>query len=305
MLIEESMLLSMFMSFLLAKRFRGKLYVFLMAIVLALTSFFSTGFPHYCSRVFFDRTESGVLLENPLLLTFPFHASLCLERTIGFDRETYQLRFLTLMFQEYSVYSEGPRGTLSLDISWSIYILFISFFILVNMVGAIIGYWISKKALIQNLSETKTTNKNSHISCAPTRFIKEKWATACGWIGFGLILAGILLPWGTYSSIGVFFQTGLTSTSDTYLIAGSISVLIGLLGSLEKASRWPNVFLGGGGLVAIIGAGGWISIYYGKPFGYPTIFALSVGPFVTLVGGACAMLAAVLYALNARTQVTQ
>ncbi len=296
------MLLSMFMSFLLARRFHGKVYVFLMAIVLTLTSFFSVGSPHYYSKVFPDRTESGILLENPLLLTFPFYASLCLERTIAFDHETYQLRFLTLMFQEYSVYSEGPRGTLSLDISWSIYILFISFFFLVNMVGAIIGYWISRKTFIRNLSKTQTSSKNSYTGCAPTWFVKEKWATACGWIGFGLILAGILLPWGTYSSIGVFFQTGLTSTFDLYLIAGSISVLIGLLGSLEKASGWPNVFLGGGGLITIIGAGGWISIYYGKPFGYPTIFALSVGPFVTIIGGVLAMLAAVLYALHKRTK---
>jgi len=41
------MLLSMFISFLLAKMFRGKIYVLLVIVSLALISFFSVGLPSY------------------------------------------------------------------------------------------------------------------------------------------------------------------------------------------------------------------------------------------------------------------
>jgi len=75
------MLLSMFMSFLLARKFHGKAYVFLMATGLVLISFFSVGLPHYYSEeIFPNRTESGLLLENPVPLSFPFYASFYFER---------------------------------------------------------------------------------------------------------------------------------------------------------------------------------------------------------------------------------
>jgi hypothetical protein len=310
------MLLSVFVSFLLARRFHGKLYAFLITVTLVIMSFFSTGsptcflceFPSWSRFTLYTR-NNGVLLKHLLPLSFPFHASINRQhpnlRTLN---ETYQLHFLTSTFQESPVFvSVGPGIVdtvyLTLYFTWTHYVLYYSFFLLVNVIGAIIGYWTEKRAFIDKvLQKVKPLVVNTRVGRAVVGSA-EKWATVCGWIAFGLILAGILLPWGTYSSAGTSFQNGLTSTSHSYLIVGSIATLTGLLLSLRKPYSVSNVFLGGGGLVTIIGAVRWISFYYGPPpLDHPIIFALSVGPFVTLVGGACAMLAAVLYALHARTQ---
>ncbi len=310
------MLLSMFMSFLLARRFQGKLYAFLITVTLVVASFFSTGFPtcflcEFSSLSDFElRTQNnGMLLKDLLPLSFPFYASVYLYRpNLRTIAETYQLHFLTLKFRESPVFvSVGPgigdTVYLTLYFTWTHYILYFSFFLLVNIVGAITGYWIEKKRLMERfLQKGKRLVLNTRIGRAVVKSA-EKSATTCGWIGFGLILAGILLPWGTYSGLGERFQTGLTSTSDSYLILGSISVLTGLLASLRKPSNVSNIFLGGGGLVAIIGAVRWISFYYGPPpLDHPIIYAISVGPFVTISGGILAILAAVLCALHKRTK---
>lgn len=312
------MLLSAFISFLLTRRLHGRLYLFFITAALVVTSFFSTGFPtcFQCEFPSLGRFElqthsNGMLLKDLLPVSFPFYASLYLYspnlRTLA---ETYQLRFLALTFQESTVFvSVGPgigsTVDLALYFTWIHYVLYYSFFLLVNVMGAIIGYWIEKKAIIEKLLQKgKPLVMDTRVGRAVVRSA-EKWATACGWIGFGLILASLLLPWGTYSSAGYYFQTGLTSTSDSYLIVGSIALLIGLLGSLRKASSVSNIFLGGGGLIVIIGAVRWISNYYYESYYYhPTIFAISIGPFVTLIGGICAILAAVLYAIHTRTQAT-
>ena len=162
------MLLSMFTSFLLARRFHRKAYVFLMAAGLVFTSFFSVGLPHYYSERIIADTESGLLLENPVPLSFPFYASLYFERVsiahnfrhLGFDKETYQLHFLTLILHDFLVYKRywgGLAGSLLfMKITWGHYILFISFFSLVNIVGVIIGYWLSKTTFIEKLFKKRT-----------------------------------------------------------------------------------------------------------------------------------------------------
>lgn len=311
------MLLSMFMSFLLARRFRRKLYVLLITVALVVMSFVSTGFPS-CFRCEFPSSEhielrthnSGVLLKYLLPVSFPFYASVYLysPNLITFA-EIYQLHFLTLTFQESPIFiSVGPgignTVDLTLYFTWMQYILYVSFFLLVNTAGAIIGYWMERKRLIErSFQKGKPLMMNTRFGRAVVKSA-EKWAASCGWIGFGLILAGILLPWGTYSSVGMFFQTGLTSTSDPYLIVGCISVLTGLLVSLRKVSSAPNILLGVGGLITIIGTTKWISIYYYKPYNHPTIFAISAGPFVTIIGGICAITGAILYALHTRFQAS-
>lgn len=68
----------MFVSFLLALRFRQKEYVLLSAIMVALVSFLSVGVPHYESYLYSylpqSSNVSGVVVSEPLPLSFPFYA---------------------------------------------------------------------------------------------------------------------------------------------------------------------------------------------------------------------------------------
>lgn len=68
--------------------------------------------------------------------------------------ETYQLRFLTLIFHDslvYRTYWVGTPPITFMNITWGHYILYYSSLMLVNTVGAIIGYWINKITFIEKL----------------------------------------------------------------------------------------------------------------------------------------------------------
>jgi len=156
------MLLSVFVSFLLAIIFRRKPYVLFMAICLLLISFFSVGVPTTInlSERSVAPAERGILLDNPLPLSFPLYASLYVEKPINFPTEhyvseKYQLYFFTSIFHQTWVWSEFPEGV-HLNISWVDYTIFYSFFMLINMVGAIIGYWLSKTTFIDKLLKKRT-----------------------------------------------------------------------------------------------------------------------------------------------------
>lgn len=147
------MLLSMLVSLLLAKRFHGKIYVLLMAVGLVLTSFFSVGVPsyHFISKDSAVEAQSGILLDNPLPLSFPIYASLNLEwRALSAWTQHYQLYFLTFIFYKNKVQSQSLIY-MWLFLSWGDYILYYSFFLIVNFVGAVIGYWLSKTTFIDKL----------------------------------------------------------------------------------------------------------------------------------------------------------
>ena len=151
------MLLSLFISFLLARIFPRKICVLFMAFCLLLISFFSVGVPSYHEFPYrSEPRQQGILFENPLPLSFPFYASLTLEN-IGISTGTqyYQLHFLTLIFHRDWVQGTSP-GMIWLNISWSDYILYCSFFILVNIVGAVLGYWLSKQHFIEKLLKKRT-----------------------------------------------------------------------------------------------------------------------------------------------------
>jgi len=141
------MLLSMFISFLLARKFRGKTYVLLIAVSLALVSLFSMGLPsHFPYRYVpshweYDPKSLLYELKSPLPLSFPFCASVQKGMVIiGPVFNYYLLHFLTF---------EIVRGYLPLTLG-ELY-LYYSFFLLVNLVGAIFGYWISKTTFIDKL----------------------------------------------------------------------------------------------------------------------------------------------------------
>jgi hypothetical protein len=160
------MLLSMLVSFLLALKLRQEKYVLFSAIMVALVSFLSAGVPHYESYVYSYLPEpsnvSGVVMSEPLPLSFPFYAyinrtsypsSLPPKEDIY---ESYQVELLTFKLPQSSartiidvsqnIGAEQPTRFLYLD--WGDYLLYYTFFFALNLVGTIIGYWVSRTAFI-------------------------------------------------------------------------------------------------------------------------------------------------------------
>jgi len=79
------MLLSMFMSFLLVRKFRGKVYILLMTVALILISLFSIGVPsvwgtlewHWLAAEYIGEETTIWQLNIPAIpLSFPFHISI-------------------------------------------------------------------------------------------------------------------------------------------------------------------------------------------------------------------------------------
>jgi len=139
----------MFISFILAKKFTGKTYVSLMAVSLTLVSLFSTGLP---SRFEYYRYFDAYKLEHPLPISFPFHASIKYPPMHARPPPTviYFVHFVTVKI--VICYAPFTLGELY---------LYYSFFLLVNFVGAIFGYLISKTTFIERyLARRKTEEKD-------------------------------------------------------------------------------------------------------------------------------------------------
>jgi hypothetical protein len=149
------MLLSMFISFLLARRFRGKVYVLLMTMVLILVSLFSIGFPIIWRSI--DGDIIWQMNSATIPLSFPFHASISEIpyadllpyyprplHPLAYDVELYFLTFQLVDFE-------------SIVITRHI-IFLVSFFLPVNLVGAILGYWINKSTFIDKLLKKDKAN---------------------------------------------------------------------------------------------------------------------------------------------------
>jgi len=149
------MLLSLFISFLLVRMSRRRLYLVITATGLLLISFFSVGVPEYVYvPKDFDQPISteGVLLHYFLPLSFPFYSSVYYQPPLAFRDsywEEYRLNFLTMILYGTRILGGStaptPGGGFILRFSWRDYILYFSVFLLVNTLGAVLGYWISKK----------------------------------------------------------------------------------------------------------------------------------------------------------------
>jgi hypothetical protein len=148
------MLLSMFISFLLARKIKGKLYVLLITVVLILVSLFSIGFPSiwdYLGWRYSPEYRFWQLNLPALALSFPFHvyfSQVFLPAHWHFvsplpNPPIYDLSLYFLVFKLESF------GRIYLTIGYII--LLVPFFLLVNLVGAILGYWISKTTFIDKL----------------------------------------------------------------------------------------------------------------------------------------------------------
>ena len=140
----SSMLLSMLISFLLARRFGGKTYVLLITVPLVLVSFLSFGI---------IGSPSGTTLTPsyyPLPFSFPFysidtvHPSWHALQTVA---ETYEFWFLVfkiaVVWEWYPLAQlrPSPYGPITHSIFYN--------YLLINLVGAIFGYWISKTTFIE------------------------------------------------------------------------------------------------------------------------------------------------------------
>ena len=149
------MLLSMFLSLLVARRLRGKTFALVAIIISGLIAFFSVGIPSYVTlteQYSAGLSQSGVLLESPRPLSFPFYAYLSLKGTFSSVRQDLQLSFAGSL-----LHTEMVQGGYSvvwwLQFSLADYANFFSLFVLVNIVGSALGYWLSKRAFIDRLSK--------------------------------------------------------------------------------------------------------------------------------------------------------
>ena len=142
------MLLSMFISFLLARKFKGKIYVALMVVALVLISASSVGW------IIFSDGQRHVVEPRctpPLSLPFNFIRTYVQLTWRRGSWPVYSLRFFE--FQIVEVFSER--------LSSGQVLLIYTFFLLVNIVGAIIGYWISKTTFIgRYFARRKTEEKD-------------------------------------------------------------------------------------------------------------------------------------------------
>ena len=140
------MLIAILLSFVSTKRLRGSKYVLLMILVIALMSFLSAF--NMVKVITYDSTY--YFAPNlPIPLSFPLYASL--DTNWFFDASLYfpprygfyELHFLTVEI-----------GGFLFPFTSDLLILFYSLFILVNIIGAIIGYWIGKSAFSERLIKT-------------------------------------------------------------------------------------------------------------------------------------------------------
>ena len=141
------MLLSIALSFLLARRFSGKTYVTLIIVTTVLVSFLSAfGWMTIHQHTDFTFKTVEYYRFHPVPLSFPFYASAFVELPawpLPFDlnRVIYRIDFLKLEIVSVAIdYSSFTLGRAS---------IYYSFFLLVNIVGAIIGYWISKTIFVK------------------------------------------------------------------------------------------------------------------------------------------------------------
>ncbi len=135
------MFLSLFLSFVSARKLRNRKFSLLMIVVIVLVSFFSAfgmgRVDTYNSTYYFTPTF-------PVPLSFPLYT--LIDTTMVFITPPhlpplhgyYQLYFLTV-----------ETGRFVFPLRSDLFLLVNSFFILVNSIGVIIGYWIGKSAILE------------------------------------------------------------------------------------------------------------------------------------------------------------
>ena len=158
------MLLSMFISLLLARKFKGKVFVLLITAVLILISVSSAGFPSI--KDLEAEPNEGYWQVNlfAIPLSFPFHAHFS-EVNGGFIMPPPLPHFIRPPYYDVKLYSFGFEigANYFIPLTTNYVVFLTSFFLLVNLVGAIFGYWISKTTFMNRYfarrkPETETTS---------------------------------------------------------------------------------------------------------------------------------------------------
>lgn len=129
-----------------------------------------------------------------------------------------------------------------------------------------------------------------------------------GWVGFAVVIIGLFLPWGTYTyRPGTNYPvSGFTTTYGFFLILGALAIIAGLLSSTVKPSSASIAFLGTGAMATVLMAGEFLTAYYEQgPYYYSMIQYISVGSFITVIGGVVALVSAILYSLHLRTPASE
>ena len=147
------MFLSIFLSFVLARKFRGRKYAILIFALIVLVSFFSAfGWITIHQRTDWTHKTIQWYKFHPVPLSFPFYASVFYDLTviplpIDLSRITYQIDFLTFEITRVTTY----YSSFTLGDAFIYYFLFL----LVNIVGAFVGYWISKSTILERIFKKK------------------------------------------------------------------------------------------------------------------------------------------------------
>jgi hypothetical protein len=136
----------MFISFLLSRRFRGKTYVSLTTAMVLVISFFSFGLPSMASSGAHYPTPS----YYPLPLSFPFYSLDITHPSWGMFQvlaESYELYFLGFLITE--TWDSYPLLQGHSPFTAIFFLAYFQFFLLINLAGAIFGYWINKIKFIE------------------------------------------------------------------------------------------------------------------------------------------------------------
>lgn len=133
----------MLLSLLLAKKLK-KIYPIAMIIIVGLTSFFSAfGLPKVTK--FFSYFIKPI---SPVPLSYPFYAYVYSWGTARADGSSW-------IVESYSLDVLGIRIDSLMLLLSLMYLedgfLYYSFFLLVNVIGAVVGYWISKASFLDKL----------------------------------------------------------------------------------------------------------------------------------------------------------
>jgi len=151
----------MFITFLLARKFKGKVLVMLITAILILISVSSIGFPSvwgpWRGHTFWQVNLPAIPLSLPFYVSIPEVPYGLIEPPFypkplppSYDVELFFLGFII-------------DGLYLINLKASHIVFLISSFLLVNLVGAIFGYWISKTTFMNRFSarrkpEMKTTS---------------------------------------------------------------------------------------------------------------------------------------------------
>ena len=147
----------MFLSFILARRFRGKIHVTLVAVIVALVSLFST------CNLFDLRPEYLFLFPRAPPLSFPFHSRLGLIPANHISpplphhvRPPHSMLGYRLYFLPFKLGELILEYHTITDVYRFLSLVFSSL-LSINIAGAIFGYWISKTTFIDKLLARRKT----------------------------------------------------------------------------------------------------------------------------------------------------